>query len=236
MKKLRMTTIKRKGRQLGQLALMLLMVLSLFLANVPAAMAEGDSSSPASGSPGQTASLTATEGTATLSEVIDENNSNTQSSAENFTNDLPSVTVTETFVTTDTSDKTPEEKIESLTPKTTTYTLTETGATVAKNDESKVDKTNGDVTVTASEPVAPPADPETGVTPAPEVTISRVTVIKSDNAIQKAVNSALEKITADTKSVTVTVGAGTYNGDVNIAATESLAAIFENNQDFALST
>ena len=234
MKKLRMTTIKRKGRQLGQLALMLLMVLSLFLANVPAAMAEGDSSSPASGSPGQTASLTATEGTATLSEVIDENNSNTQSSAENFTNDLPSVTVTETFVTTDTSDKTPEEKIESLTPKTTTYTLTETGATVAKNDESKVDKTNGDVTVTASEPVAPPADPETGVTPAPEVTISRVTVIKSDNAIQKAVNSALEKITADTKSVTVTVGAGTYNGDVNIAATESLAAIFENNQDFTL--
>ena len=108
MKKLRMTTIKRKGRQLGQLALMLLMVLSLFLANVPAAMAEGDSSSPASGSPGQTASLTATEGTATLSEVIDENNSNTQSSAENFTNDLPSVTVTETFVTTDTSDKTSE--------------------------------------------------------------------------------------------------------------------------------
>ena len=66
------------------------------------------------------------------------------------------------------------------------------------------------------------------------MTITRVSVTQSDNAIQKAVDSALEKITTETKSATVTVEAGTYNGDVSIVATEALATIFESNEDFTL--
>ncbi len=109
MKRSRMIHIlKRKGRKLGQIALMLLMVLSLFVANAPVACAEGGAGSAASGTDTtQKPVLQATEGSASLAEVINNEDSNTQSSPESFSNDLPSVTITETFTTTDTPEKTP---------------------------------------------------------------------------------------------------------------------------------
>ena len=147
--------------------------------------------------------LTAPEGSAVLAEVVKEEGKNELTETQSFSNDVPSVTVTETFKTTDVSDKTPEEKIKDKKADSTTYKFTESGTDVREEDQSKVSTTGAKVTVTASDPTKPTANPETGVTPDPEITITRVSVTESENAIQKSVDKALEKITEETKSITV---------------------------------
>ena len=190
---------RKKGRQLGEIALMLLMVLSLLCAHVPSARAADDAPQTEESQGSAPAPLTAPEGSAAVTEVVSESGSNTQATPETFTNDVPSVTVTETYTSTDTSDTAPQDKItEGQKPDSTTYTLTETGAPIRDEDKTKVDTSDEDaqVTYTASDPAVPAGGTE------PVVTITKTTVTDSDNAIQKAVDKALEKITSDTDSVT----------------------------------
>ena len=215
---------------------MLLMVLSLLCAHAPVCCAadDGEETSVQDIETDDTVALEAPAGEAVIAEVVDSQGNNEQSEPETFENDEPSVTVTETFVTTDTSETAPEDKIEGMVPTETTYVLTESGETLRDEDHHKVDTSDAEVTVTASEPTTPEADPDTGATPDPEITITRTTVTGSENAIQKAVDKALEKITDDTRSITITVAAGTYNGDVAVTTTRALNAFFETNSDFIL--
>ena len=160
--------------------------------------------------------LEADPGSATVAEVITESDgseSNTVTEAEAIENDVPSVTVTETFesVRLD-GDEKAEDKIKNMEPAGKTYTLTDGGDTIKEEDREKVDLTKDGNKVEVTEGNKTEKD---GTTTVDKVT--RTTVTSSDNAIQKAVNEALKKITADTKSVTVTVAAGKYDGDVNIS-------------------
>ena len=166
---------------------------------------------------------------------------NTIDEPATYENDVPSVTVKETFTSTDTteaaSDEAYEAKIsaETATPGEKTYTLTESGDTLREEDKEKVDaQTDKKVTYEQSQPA--------GEEGKQTVTITRTTVTNSENAIQKAVTDALKKVTENTKYVTITVAAGTYKGDVNIAASdekgedgkESVKSILEKNKDFVL--
>ena len=160
--------------------------------------------------------LEANPGSAEVAEVITESDgseSNTVTEAEAIENDVPSVTVTETFesVTLE-GDEKAEDKIKNMDPAGKTYALTEGGDTIKEEDREKVDLSKEGNKVEVTEGNKTEKD---GTTTVDKVT--RTTVTSSDNAIQKAVNEALKKVTADTKSITVTVAAGKYDGDVNIS-------------------
>jgi hypothetical protein len=43
-----------------------------------------------------------------------------------------------------------------------------------------------------------------------------------ENAIQKAIDEALSKVTETTDSITISVAAGTYNGDIVIGTSKSV--------------
>ena len=160
--------------------------------------------------------LEANPGSAEVAEVITESNgseSNTVTEAEAIENDVPSVTVTETFESvTLQGDEKAEDKIKNMDPAGKTYALTEGGDTIKEEDREKVDLSKEGNKVEVTEGNKTEKD---GTTTVDKVT--RTTVTSSDNAIQKAVNEALKKVTADTKSITVTVAAGKYDGDVNIS-------------------
>ena len=164
-------------------------------------------------------------GSAAVAEVIVSSGSgdvNIIDEPKEFENDAPSVTVTETFQSTDLSEDTPaEDKIETLTPSSTTYVLTEGGDTIRESDQDKVDLSDADVKV------------EEGDKTETSVTITRTSVTSSENAIQKAIDNALQYVTADTKSITVTVAAGTYNGDVKVS-NDSLQFLLQPDTDFTL--
>ena len=161
-------------------------------------------------------------GTATVAEVVEgtgeEENNIVSDDQKSFSNDAPSVTITETYVTNDTSETPPEDKIYGMEPTNTEYTITDTGEFLDKNSQAKVKTTGAEVTVTAGEPVTPEAPEGSTGQQDPEVTITKTTVTKSESAIEKAVRDALSKATRDTKSIAITVAAGTYNGDIDIKA------------------
>ncbi|MBQ6692726.1 MAG: hypothetical protein IJN00_05280, partial [Clostridia bacterium] len=102
-----------------------------------------------------------------------------------FENDLPSYT------------HTVEKNVVSGETVSDIYTLTETGQIIELPENAPVPD---DV---QSEVLEPLGDVQT-----------TVTVTNSDNAIQKAVEKALTALDADSKSVTVSVAAGEYDGDI----------------------
>lgn len=243
---------KKMMRRFSELGLILLLLLSLFcvicVRNTPAVWAEEtgtemaeETPSPADGDVDVDASvpLVTPAGSAAVAEVIEDSGSGTPENTvsdepKEFTNDAPSVTITETFVTEDLSETDPEEKIVGMQPASTTYVLTETGQTLKEDDQSKVDRKDAEVTVTAAEPVQPEADPQTGTTPPETVTITRTTVTASQNAIQKAVEEALNQVSDATSALTVTVKAGEYLGDLSITKSDALAMYLSDNRDFTL--
>jgi len=167
-----------------------LIVLALFFGMQAVSLAEGEDDVTA------TVPLAASEGEATVDEYTEEGESGNQvddidadESNRTFENDLPSVTTT----TVETLDGTG-----SVTDTTVTNTLTETGEPVELETPTAVTDENTTVTDDGT-------------------TRTTVTVSAADNAIQKAVDKVLSSLTADSTSATITVKAGTYDGDINIA-------------------
>ena len=165
----------------------------------------------------------ANPGKASVAEVVSNSGHNSVDKPKEFENDLPSATVVETFTSTDLSDLDPEDKIRDLQPTNKTATLTDSGDTIREGDLKKIDLDHADVKVEAGTPA------ETDTT----VTITRTSVTSSTNAIQKAIEKALDSVSSDTKYVTVTVAAGEYDGEVNISRA-TLQELFADNDDFTL--
>lgn len=147
--------------------------------------------------------LTPPEGSAAIVEVVESGKEGNQVNSSayfegkdtEFTNDRPSVTLTETYnncAGTDTqipSGKKPDETAAIITDTMQPITVPKEGL-VPEESESTVVR-NGE-------------------------TLIKTTVTKSDNAIQKAVSEALSKIQENTASVTIRVASGEYNGDISI--------------------
>lgn len=151
--------------------------------------------------PTETVEWTAPQGEATLAEV-NKGEENTLGTPEQFENDKPSITVTESYQDKDLNKK--PERVEAV--------LTEGGGQLAQEDipQNPTGKT--------SELTQNEADG----------TYSRTVVTESENAIQKAINKAFESLTADTTSLTVTVGAGEYQGGLNISQADAQAKAIAN--------
>ncbi|MBR0398098.1 MAG: hypothetical protein IJI10_07480, partial [Eubacterium sp.] len=161
-------------------------------------------------------------------------------------NDPPSVTVTESYTSTDTSDVDADEtkaneqienKIkdeEKTKAGDKEYKLTEGDETIREEDHEKVDDIikNDDITKT----VTYKQSDKTGEEGKETVTLTKTTVTKSENAVQKAINDALKKqLKEDTKYITITVAAGTYDGDIKVAAPDDdVKKILEKNKNFQL--
>ena len=240
-----------EGRKVrGLIALLLVMFLVIGF-SMPSAYAEEPAAAQTAGQTAEETEepipevpLEVPTGEATVAEVNDITNTqhsptveNTvEGSEETFTNDAPSVTITETYTTEDTSDTEPETKIYGLEPDSVTYTLTDTGEPLDKNSQEKVNTIGAETTVTASEHAVPePVEGSTEPAPTePVVTITKTTVTESENAIEKAVKSALDKVGDDTKEIAITVAAGTYNGEINIDEDVSLKTISRDNSDLTV--
>ena len=125
-------------------------------------------------------------------------------------NDMPSITVTETFSEDPHNDP-------GLKPDSISVTLTDSGDAVAPECMAEAFEKSSDIAEPVITSVETPADTEAG-TPA-TTTWTKVTVTESQNAIQKAVDDALKRVTdTSIKSVTITVADGEYNGDVTISS------------------
>ena len=166
------------------------------------------------------------------------------SPAEPVSNDPPSVTVTETYTSKDTGDASTDEaiqekinavKAEDENAGDKEYKLTESGETIREEDHEKVDDIikNADddkKTVTYKQ-----SDKE-GEGDDAKVTLTKTTVTKSENAIQKAIDDALKnQLKEDTKYITITVAAGTYDGDITVGSDDDdVKTVLEKNKDFKL--
>ncbi|MBQ9827063.1 MAG: hypothetical protein IJM62_00105, partial [Lachnospiraceae bacterium] len=184
--------------------------------------------------------LAVTDGEAVLEEIVYGNAPSTNQlagdpandvdpSTETFKNDVQSITITQTYKS-DNPDITNDNAysyVPQLKPETTTYTGTISGKTLKSTDENKVE-TKG---ATVKYNVVKAADNSTAV-------ITKTTVTKSSNAIQKAINSALKKASYDSdgkiQSITITVGKGTYNGDLNISFNNVQEVVTGANKNFTL--
>ena len=125
-------------------------------------------------------------------------------------NDMPSITVTETFSEDPHNDP-------GLKPDSISVTLTDSGDAVAPECMAEAFEKSSDIADPVITSVDTPADEEAG-TPA-TTTWTKVTVTESQNAIQKAVDDALKRVTdTSIKSITITVADGEYNGDVTISS------------------
>ena len=187
-----------EGRKVrGLIALLLVMFLVIGF-SMPSAYAEEPAAAQTAGQTAEETEepipevpLEVPTGEATVAEVNDITNTqhsptveNTvEGSEETFTNDAPSVTITETYTTEDTSDTEPETKIYGLEPDSVTYTLTDTGEPLDKNSQEKVNTIGAETTVTASEHAVPePVEGSTEPAPTePVVTITKTTVTESEN-------------------------------------------------------
>ncbi|MBQ6413383.1 MAG: hypothetical protein IJI19_07890, partial [Ruminococcus sp.] len=170
--------------------------------------------------------LEVTNGSATLSEKVVNNDEDTnrlaadpehniESSQQTFTNDVQSITITETYNLTgnDAANVTNLNAgaiVSTKTPDSQTYTITDTGLPLKAADQNKVDTIKAETTYK----VAKGTD---GIT----ATVTKTTVTKSSNAIQKAIDAALKMAAIDPegniKYLTITVDPGTYNGDLKIS-------------------
>ena len=151
--------------------------------------------------PTETVEWTAPQGEATLAEV-NKGEENTLGTPEQFENDKPSITVTETYQDEGLNKK--PERVEAV--------LTEGGGQLAQEDIPQ-NPTGETSKLTQNEA---------------DGTYSRTVVTESENAIQKAINKAFESLTADTTSLTVTVGAGEYQGGLNISQADAQAKAIAN--------
>ena len=186
-----------KGKAGKSILALLLMMLFMFSVNLPAVMAEEVTDEEVT-----PVEMVTPSGSATVAEVVEESGSGdihvVEDDHKSFQNDAPSVTITETYVTNDTSDADPEDKIYGMEPTDTTYTLTDTGEPIDKNSQAKVNTVGAEVKVEASEPAVPEAPEGSTETQDPQVTITKTTVTKSENAISKAVKDALSKANSNT--------------------------------------
>ncbi|MBO4846320.1 MAG: hypothetical protein J5525_08430, partial [Lachnospiraceae bacterium] len=201
---------KRRFRMAMGLAAFLASVTILHTGVIPAYAEEAEDVAE------ETITIEQPEGSASVVEVIKdqsgtETNTLTTSTdpVAEHVNDMPSITVTETFSKDPHTDP-------GLTPDSISVTLTDGGDAVApecmadalENSSGRTDKITK---------VDTPADTEAG-TPA-TTTWTKVTVTESQNAIQKAIDDALSRVTDQSiKSITITVADGEYDGDVTISS------------------
>lgn len=116
-----------------------------------------------------------------------------------FTNDYPSVTITETY----SSD--PRQDPDAV-PDTKTIVVTGTEDQVDEDDLEKLVGIHKETEYKENTPM--------------EGQFTKTTVYDSDSAVTKAVKEALQNVGEDTDSVTVTVAPGEYYGDVEISTDE----------------
>ena len=187
--------------------------------------------------------LEVTNGSATLSEKVlndsedvnqlaADSENNKESTQQTFTNDVQSVTITETYNLTgaDAANVTninAGATVQGKTPDAQTYTITDTGMTLKATDQNKVDTIKAETTYK----VTKGADSSTA-------TVIKSTVTKSATAIQKAVDAALKMAAIDSdetiKYMTVTVDPGVYNGDLKISFNNVQELVTGANKNFTL--
>ena len=149
--------------------------------------------------------MTPPAGSATIVEVVESGKEGNQvdevfkDSDTEFTNDAPSITLTETYKVPGTGEQIPDD----LEPEESSAYITDTMQPITVPKEGLVLDEAESTVVRNGE------------------TLIKTTVTESDNAIQKAVSEALSKIQENTSSVTIRVASGEYNGDINIGASET---------------
>ena len=187
--------------------------------------------------------LEVTNGSATLSEKVlnDSENvnqlaadpeNNVESTQQTFTNDVQSVTITETYNLTgndaaNVTNLNAGAAVQGKTPDSQTHTITSTGLPLKATDQNKVDTIKAETTYK----VANGADSSTA-------TVTKTTVTKSSTAIQKAIDAALKMAAIDSdetiKYMTITVDPGIYNGDLTISFNNVQELVTGANKNFTL--
>lgn len=217
-------TSKRRFRMAMGLGALLASVAIMHTAIIPAYAEEAEDVAE------ETITIEQPEGSASVVEVIkDQSGTETNTLATStdpvveHENDMPSITITETFSENPNNDP-------GLTPDSISVTLTDGGDAVAPECMAEALELSSGHTTSKPTKVDTPADPEAG-TPA-TTTWTKVTVTESQNAIQKAIDDALSRVTDQSiKSITITVADGEYDGDVTISSDKAAGKLSD---DFTL--